>query len=1000
MLDSLDPTLQLFARPVDEVSWTVGLGGAIPGLGSASLLQSSSLPWSGDTGSAGALIQDPSAAGFGAKFPNGAQVQGAGANDPITGMISLEGASVVGSTLRAVLGPTSAPPTAIRYQWQRAASGSESFIDISGATELSYTPAAQDLGLSLRIQASLTNRAGLDNPVLSLRSPVVQRLIEAQGNTLLSQNPISERLSVWRGGAGASVALELNVSLPSGVSARAAERASDGNLTLLSYQAPITTTRTITEMVVISRRRTTVTRTVTDTTPAVYLLSRFDSTSGGALSLNTPLSAATTAASEKLFQLDLNGDGIIPAPDPPAPRLDGGTGSLSPIAGELLEGSILRAGSISGDPDGAATITTYAWSRLAANGSETPLLSGPNAASYTPTAADVGSRLRLQVSYTDPQGFNASLAALTSGPIAAVPAPPAPVVTPPPVSPPPPVVTPPVITPPSSPAPAVISGDLTAELVEANGVNSISGSLSLQDPANPAAAFAPIAASAGTYGWLQLNAQGAWTYTTSSSLDGLAAGDRVRERFEVRSADGATSATLTIWINGSDDPATIADPGRLELRETNAPLSLAGSVAISDPDRAALAFQPLRQDGAFGTLALAADGTWTYRSFGNLDRLAAGEKVLDRFDLTAADGSATRLLTIAINGTDDRPVISGALSVAVRAGSEAITATGRLSIADADNPSATFDMFEGRSGSYGTLSLTGDGRWTYRGGPQIQALTTAQSLQERFQLQSADGLTSQTLVLDILGSQHPSQPLSVAAVLESYRTGKQVLHSGQSLVESTGNTVLVAEAGGGLRVDRGNGAFRLTRSDGTPISVATGLRAVAAETAQDGTVTLLTSRPASTSTQTITEMVVVNRRRTMVTRNVITTIPAAHFLSSFDAATGRALSLDVPLSTARIGEIEKLFQLDLNSDGVIPAPDPATTAGGGSPPAGSGPSSSGIGSVSPTVSGRLSIALDETNAALQASGRLTIADPDNPAAAFTPLTASSSYGSLTLAADG
>jgi len=102
---------------------------------------------------------------------------------------------VVSSSLRAVLGPTSAPPTAIRYQWQRATPGSESFSDISGASGLTYSPTAQDLGLSLRIQASLTNGAGLDNPALSLRSPVVQRLIEAQGNMLLSQNPISERLA-------------------------------------------------------------------------------------------------------------------------------------------------------------------------------------------------------------------------------------------------------------------------------------------------------------------------------------------------------------------------------------------------------------------------------------------------------------------------------------------------------------------------------------------------------------------------------------------------------------------------------------------------------------------------------------------------------------------------------------------------------------------------------------------------------------------------------------
>jgi hypothetical protein len=99
------------------------------------------------------LVQDPAAAAFSAKSLIGAPVLGAGTSDPITGTISLEGPSMVSSSLRAVLGPTSAPPTAIRYQWQRATPGSESFSDISGATGLANSPTAQDLGLSLRIQA-------------------------------------------------------------------------------------------------------------------------------------------------------------------------------------------------------------------------------------------------------------------------------------------------------------------------------------------------------------------------------------------------------------------------------------------------------------------------------------------------------------------------------------------------------------------------------------------------------------------------------------------------------------------------------------------------------------------------------------------------------------------------------------------------------------------------------------------------------------------------------
>jgi len=168
---------------------------AFPGTEPASLTQSWSMPWSGATGVAGVLVQDAAAAWFAAKHLNGAPVVGAGASDPITGTISLEGLTMVSGTLRVVLGPSSVPPTAIGYQWQRAAASSGSFSNISGATGLSDSPTALDLGLSLRIPASLTNGAGQENPMPLLRFPVVQRLIEAQGNTLLSQNPTSGRLA-------------------------------------------------------------------------------------------------------------------------------------------------------------------------------------------------------------------------------------------------------------------------------------------------------------------------------------------------------------------------------------------------------------------------------------------------------------------------------------------------------------------------------------------------------------------------------------------------------------------------------------------------------------------------------------------------------------------------------------------------------------------------------------------------------------------------------------
>jgi hypothetical protein len=128
-------TNQPFATPAAADNWAFGLLQPFPGGEASTLPVALSLPWSGDPGLSGALVQDPSVAALGSKSLDGATVYGAGASDPITGTVSLEGPTVVGGSLRAVVGLTSAPPTAIRYQWQRSASVGDAFTIAIPASE-------------------------------------------------------------------------------------------------------------------------------------------------------------------------------------------------------------------------------------------------------------------------------------------------------------------------------------------------------------------------------------------------------------------------------------------------------------------------------------------------------------------------------------------------------------------------------------------------------------------------------------------------------------------------------------------------------------------------------------------------------------------------------------------------------------------------------------------------------------------------------------------------
>lgn len=74
---------------------------------------------------------------------------------------------VVGATLTANAGIWTSVPaiSAYTYQWQRSSDGgTTNFIDISGATTLSYTVTAADIGFPLRIRVTATNTNGTSSP--------------------------------------------------------------------------------------------------------------------------------------------------------------------------------------------------------------------------------------------------------------------------------------------------------------------------------------------------------------------------------------------------------------------------------------------------------------------------------------------------------------------------------------------------------------------------------------------------------------------------------------------------------------------------------------------------------------------------------------------------------------------------------------------------------------------------------------------------------------------
>ncbi|MEL0548031.1 VCBS domain-containing protein, partial [Neisseria gonorrhoeae] len=125
----------------------------------------------------------------------------------------------------------------------------------------------------------------------------------------------------------------------------------------------------------------------------------------------------------------------------------------------------------------------------------------------------------------------------------------------------------------------------TANLSETNAVLSTGGTLSLTDLDATAATVVAQTGTAGSYGSFVINSAGVWTYTTSSALNNLNAGQTASESFTVATTDGG-SATVTVNITGSEDVSTLTS-ATANLSETNAVLSTGGTLSLTDLDATA-----------------------------------------------------------------------------------------------------------------------------------------------------------------------------------------------------------------------------------------------------------------------------------------------------------------------------------------------------------------------------------------------------------------------------
>jgi VCBS repeat-containing protein len=255
----------------------------------------------------------------------------------------------------------------------------------------------------------------------------------------------------------------------------------------------------------------------------------------------------------------------------------------------------------------------------------------------------------------------------------------------------------------------------------------------------------------GAYGILTLAADGSYTYAPNAAAQGLDAGETAQDVFTYSASDGTASdsATLTVTVNGLND-APVANDDTRSTNEDSAGVS--GNVLANDTDvdgETLTVANPGTYVGAYGTLILAADGSYTYAPGAAAQGLDVGETAQDVFTYTASDGTAadSATLTVTVTGLNDAPVANDDTN----ATDENSPVSGNVLANDTDVDGETLHVANPATfiGAYGTLVLAADGSYTYTPGAAAALLNTGQSVVDVFSYTASDGTASDGAIITI-----------------------------------------------------------------------------------------------------------------------------------------------------------------------------------------------------------------------------------------------------------
>ncbi|EDK30593.1 VCBS repeat protein [Vibrionales bacterium SWAT-3] len=295
---------------------------------------------------------------------------------------------------------------------------------------------------------------------------------------------------------------------------------------------------------------------------------------------------------------------------------------------------------------------------------------------------------------------------------------------------------------------AVITGVDTGSVIE-DLTTQVQGQLSVTDPDLGEDHFQTSQVN-GHLGTLTIDKHGSWTYdldNTNPQVQALGKGATATDTITVHSADG-TPHQITVTVNGTNDKAVIGGTSSGAVTEESQ-LQTSGTLTITDVDTGEAHFSNTNVTGALGTLHLKDNGAWTYdldNTNPTVQALGKGATATDTVTVHSADGTPHQI-TVTVNGTNDKAVISGTSSGAVTEESQLQT-SGTLTITDVDTGEAHFSKTD-VTGALGTIHLKDNGAWTYdldNTNPKVQALGKGATATDTVTVHSVDGTPHQVTV--------------------------------------------------------------------------------------------------------------------------------------------------------------------------------------------------------------------------------------------------------------